>query len=72
MQYSRKPLTVFRPEAVGYNRSPMTQKQALDILKLGKNVFLTGAAGSGKTYVLNSYIHATILISEPHDQNILE
>lgn len=34
----------------------MTQKQALDILKLGKNVFLTGAAGSGKTYILNKYI----------------
>lgn len=34
----------------------MTQKQALDILKMGKNVFLTGAAGSGKTYVLNQYI----------------
>lgn len=34
----------------------MTQKNALDILKLGKNVFLTGAAGSGKTYVLNEYI----------------
>lgn len=34
----------------------MTQKNALDILKLGKNVFLTGAAGSGKTYVLNKYI----------------
>ncbi len=34
----------------------MTQKHALDILKLGKNVFLTGAAGSGKTYVLNKYI----------------
>lgn len=34
----------------------MTQAQALDILKLGDNVFLTGAAGSGKTYVLNQYI----------------
>ena len=34
----------------------MTQAHALDILKLGKNVFLTGAAGSGKTYVLNEYI----------------
>ncbi|MEI6843124.1 MAG: AAA family ATPase [bacterium] len=34
----------------------MTQKEALDILKLGKNVFLTGPAGSGKTYVLNEYI----------------
>lgn len=34
----------------------MTQKEALDILKSGENVFLTGAAGSGKTFVLNEYI----------------
>jgi ATP-dependent exoDNAse (exonuclease V) alpha subunit len=34
----------------------MTQKDALEVLKIGKNVFLTGAAGSGKTYLLNSYI----------------
>lgn len=34
----------------------MTQAQALDILKMGHNVFLTGAAGSGKTYVLNQFI----------------
>lgn len=34
----------------------MTQREAIDILKLGHNVFLTGAAGSGKTYVLNQYI----------------
>lgn len=34
----------------------MLQQQALDLLKSGKNVFLTGAAGSGKTYVLNKYI----------------
>ena len=34
----------------------MTQKEALDILKLGHNVFLTGAAGSGKTHLLNAYI----------------
>ncbi len=34
----------------------MTQRDALDILKMGRNVFLTGAAGSGKTYVLNEYI----------------
>lgn len=34
----------------------MTQKEALDILKLGHNVFLTGPAGSGKTFVLNEYI----------------
>lgn len=34
----------------------MTQAQALDILKLGHNVFLTGAAGSGKTFVLNKFI----------------
>ncbi len=34
----------------------MTQQQALDIMKMGHNVFLTGGAGSGKTYVLNKYI----------------
>lgn len=34
----------------------MTQDQALDILKAGRNVYLTGAAGSGKTHVLNEYI----------------
>ena len=35
----------------------MKQTQALDILKMGKNVFLTGSAGSGKTFVLNKYIN---------------
>lgn len=34
----------------------MKQSQALNILKSGRNVYLTGAAGSGKTYVLNEYI----------------
>lgn len=34
----------------------MTQETALDILKMGYNVFLTGPAGSGKTFVLNQYI----------------
>lgn len=35
----------------------MKQKEALDILKTGANVFLTGPAGSGKTFVLNEYIN---------------
>lgn len=34
----------------------MKQKDALNILKAGKNVYITGAAGSGKTYALNEYI----------------
>jgi len=34
----------------------MTQREALDILKLGNNAFLTGPAGSGKTYLLNQFI----------------
>lgn len=34
----------------------MTQDEALDLLKLGENVFLTGAAGAGKTWLLNAYI----------------
>ncbi|NMB47844.1 AAA family ATPase [Candidatus Kuenenbacteria bacterium] len=34
----------------------MKQTQALEILKTGVNVFLTGQAGSGKTYILNQYV----------------
>jgi hypothetical protein len=34
----------------------MTQDRALEILKTGGNVFLTGEPGSGKTYVINKYI----------------
>ncbi|MCK5081067.1 MAG: helix-turn-helix domain-containing protein [Candidatus Moranbacteria bacterium] len=34
----------------------MKQKVAMEILKAGKNVFLTGSAGTGKTYLLNKYI----------------
>jgi ATP-dependent exoDNAse (exonuclease V) alpha subunit len=34
----------------------MFQEKALAILKSGKNVFLTGSAGAGKTYTLNAYI----------------
>ena len=34
----------------------MTQAEALNILKTGANVFLTGPAGSGKTYVLREYL----------------
>lgn len=34
----------------------MTQAQALIILKTGANVFLTGEPGSGKTYVINTYV----------------
>ncbi len=45
-------------QAISFNLPtvPMTQSQALDILKTGVNVFLTGSAGSGKTHVLNQYI----------------
>ena len=34
----------------------MTQDSALEILKTGGNVFLTGEPGAGKTYVINQYI----------------
>ncbi len=33
----------------------MKQTTALNILKSGKNVFITGSAGTGKTYLLNLY-----------------
>jgi len=34
----------------------MNQEQALKILKSGQNVFLTGSAGTGKTFLLNKFI----------------
>lgn len=34
----------------------MTQKEALTILKIGANVFLTGEPGSGKTHLVNEYV----------------
>ena len=34
----------------------MTQAEALSIMKTGVNIYLTGSAGSGKTYLLNQYI----------------
>ena len=34
----------------------MTQSQALEILKTGANVFLTGEPGSGKTHTVNQYV----------------
>ncbi len=34
----------------------MTQEQAFSVLTMGKNAFLTGAAGSGKTHLLDRYI----------------
>lgn len=36
----------------------MTQEEALKILQNGHNVYLTGAAGSGKTYLLNRFIQS--------------
>ena len=35
----------------------MTQNEALDILKTGANVFLTGEPGSGKTHMINEYVN---------------
>jgi ATP-dependent DNA helicase PIF1 len=35
----------------------MTQDQALDILKTGANVFLTGEPGAGKTHTINTFVN---------------
>jgi tRNA U34 5-carboxymethylaminomethyl modifying GTPase MnmE/TrmE len=34
----------------------MNQAHALEILKTGADVFLTGEPGAGKKYVINQYI----------------
>ncbi len=34
----------------------MTQDEVFDILAMGQNVFLTGAAGSGKTFLVNRFV----------------
>lgn len=34
----------------------MLQKEALEVLKTGANVFLTGEPGAGKTYTINQYV----------------
>jgi len=34
----------------------MNQSEALEILKMGQNVFLTGSPGSGKTHTINEYV----------------
>lgn len=44
----------------------MTQADAINILKLGHNTFLTGAAGTGKTFVLNEFIKYLEAHSIPH------
>ncbi|MEK7541035.1 MAG: PIF1 family DEAD/DEAH box helicase [Patescibacteria group bacterium] len=47
----------------------MDQQEALNILKMGCNVFLTGPPGSGKTFLLNKYIdylkqlHKTVAVT---------
>jgi ATP-dependent DNA helicase PIF1 len=38
----------------------MRQKQALRVMMNGDNVFLTGAPGAGKTYVLNEFIRRAV------------
>jgi ATP-dependent exoDNAse (exonuclease V) alpha subunit len=42
---------------VNWYNSTMLQSEAELIMKMGYNVFLTGSAGSGKTYTINSFIN---------------
>ena len=36
----------------------MLQTEALQVLRAGANIFITGAPGAGKTFVLNQFISA--------------
>lgn len=54
---------------MAYNDGSMRQAQALQVMMSGANVFLTGAPGAGKTYVLNQFIseakkqHKTVAVT---------
>ena len=43
------------------------QKRAFDYMMLGENVFLTGEAGTGKSFVVNAFIEEM----EAHNKNVL-
>lgn len=42
--------------SVGVRISNMNQEQALEVLKSGGNVFLTGEAGTGKSYTVSQFV----------------
>ncbi len=42
--------------ATPFKNLAVKQSEALDILKMGHNVFLTGEPGSGKTHTINEYV----------------
>ncbi len=44
------------PHAERYLLEGMTQREALEIMKTGASVFLTGEPGSGKTHTVNSFV----------------
>ena len=54
-------------EKTYYRTAELTddQKRALSVLESGKNVFLSGEAGTGKSFVLNEYIYRN------RDKNII-
>ena len=45
-----------QPDQINQESKMMKQSLALKILNSGENALLTGAAGAGKTYVLNEFI----------------
>lgn len=49
-------ITILRMSDMLSREYKITQEQALNILKTGANVFLTGGPGSGKTYTINRYV----------------
>lgn len=54
--FGKKPEKFCRMFGLNYTKKKnMTQDQALEILKAGNNVFLTGEPGTGKTYTINLF-----------------
>ncbi|MCI0619767.1 AAA family ATPase [Candidatus Wolfebacteria bacterium] len=44
----------------------MRQEEALDILKMGHTAFITGSAGSGKTFLVNRFIDWLAAVNVPY------
>lgn len=63
----RKVVTVSESKPILFDGLTKDQKEAYDYMLAGENVFLTGEAGTGKSYVINTFLNEM----EAQDKNVL-